>query len=174
MSSPTLHDRHDSVCNPLKGMQTLSKSLRWICLGAFVLGVGAVQASGEEAFFAHYKRWTKTLGDSPSAKRDPFIHFPLVVDGHTFTEGQFGKNTAVARSLFSKGMRERLRAVPVDEVQSFKDRSEFDAVQGNCPDLPVAGDVFEVDVESDHGGPARRFIFGGEPVGYRLYCVSRL
>ena len=149
------------------------RSLRWACLGALVLGPGVARASGEQAFFAHYQGWTKMLKDSAPAKLAPFIHFPLLVDGRSFTEDQFGKDAAGARSLFSKGVLERLRAIPVDEVQSFKDRAEFDAAEGGCPDLPAVGRVFEVDVESDHGGPARRFIFGGEAVGYRLYCVAR-
>ena len=149
------------------------KSLRGACLGALVLGLGVARASGEADFFVHYQGWTKTLKDSAPAKLAPFIHFPLLVDGHSFTQDQFGKDAAGARSLFSKGMRERLRAVPIDEVQSFKNRAEFDAAEGGCPDLPAVGPVFEVDVESDHGGPARRFIFGGEAVGYRLHCVSR-
>ena len=154
-------------------VHALRKSLRWVCLGALVLGVGVARASDEEAFFVHYQGWTKTLKDSAPAKMALFIHFPVLVDGHSFTENQFGKDAAGARSLFSTGVRERLRAIPVDEVQSFKDRAEFDAAEGACPELPAAGPVFEVDVEADHGGPARRFIFGGEAVGYRLYCVSR-
>ena len=63
--------------------------------------------------------------------------------------------------------------MPRDKIQSFKDRAEFDAADGGCPDLPAVGRVFEVDVESDHGGPAHRSIFGGDAVGYRLFCVSR-
>ena len=149
------------------------KSLRWACLGALVLGLGVARASDEDAFFVHYKSWTKMLKDSAPAKMAPFIHFPLLVDGHSFTQDQFGKDAAGARSLFSRGVRARLRAIPVDEIQSFKDRAEFDAAEGGCPDLPAFGPVFEVDVEADHGGPAQRFIFGGEAVGYRLYCVSR-
>ena len=152
---------------------TLRKSLRWMCLGALVLGLGVARASDAEASFVHYQGWTKMLKDPAPAKMVPFIHFPLLVDGHPFTQDQFGKDAAGARSLFSKGVRERLRAIPVDEVQSFKDRAEFDAAEGGCPDLPAVGRVFEVDVEPDHGGPARRFIFGGEAVGYRLYCVAR-
>ena len=152
---------------------TLRKSLRWMCLGALVLGLGVARASGAEAFFVHYQGWTKMLKGSAPAKMAPFIHFPLFIDGHSFTQDRFGKDAAGARSLFSKGMRERLRAIPVDEIQSFKDRAEFDAAEGGCPDLPAAGPVFEVDVEADHGGPARRFIFGGEAAGYRLYCVAR-
>ena len=154
MSSPIPHDRQDSVCNPPTALQTLSNSLRWVCLGAFILCAGTALASGEGDFFVQYKRWTNTLGDSPSADRARFIHFPLVIDGHPFTEDQFGEDAAVASGLFSKVTRERLRAVPVDEVQSFKDRAEFDAAEGNCPELPVAGDIFEVDVASEHGGPA--------------------
>lgn len=154
-------------------IHTLRKSLRWTCLGALVLGLGVARASDEEAFFVHYKGWTKTLKDPATAKMTPFIHFPLLVDGHSFTQDQFRKDPSGARSLFSKGVRERLRAIPVDEIQSFKDRAEFDAAEGDCPNLPAIGPVFEVDVEADHGGPARRFIFGGEAVSYRLYCVSR-
>ena len=154
-------------------IHALSKSLRSACVGALVLGLGVAQAADEQAFFVHYQGWTKTLKDSAPAKTDPFIHFPLLVDGHSFTQDQFGKDAAGALSLFSKGVRERLRAIPVDEVQSFKDRAEFDDAEGGCPDLPADGPVFEVDVEADHGGPARRFVFGGEAVGYRLYCVAR-
>jgi hypothetical protein len=155
-------------------LHALRQPLRRACLGALLLGLGIAQAAGEEEFFVHYKSWTASIKDSASAKKlAPFIHYPLLVDGHAFTEAQFGKDPAGARSLFSKGVRERLRAVPVGEVQPFKDRAEFDAAEGGCPALPEVGGVFEVDVESDHGGPARRFIFGGEAVGYRLYCVTR-
>jgi hypothetical protein len=172
MSSPTPDNGLRGDSGPPAILRAPRHSLRWACLGALVLGLGVARAADEEAFFAHYKGWTKMLKASP-AKMAPFIHFPLLVDGHPFTEDQFGKEAAGARGLFSKGMRERLRAVPVDEIQSFEDRAGFDAVEGGCPDLPAVGPVFEVDVESDHGGPARRFIFGGEAVGYRLYCVSR-